>query len=137
VKPFTAATGTAALLAAALLAIPVAWFYGRTTSTGDGRESFTDKHEWSIMQLLHARRGTDPISGLEFSQHEDYRIVSLPAVTGERIFIMLNPQSAPYYKQMPHTDYELSEDQYLQIVRTQKPTSTVDECLSSHIRRTP
>ena len=104
---------------------------------GDGRESFGDKHEGSIMQVLDARHGAEPISGLEFSQHEEYRIVSLPAVTGERISIMLNPQSAPYYKQMPHTDYTLSEDQYWQIVRTQRPISTVDECLSSHVRRAP
>ena len=101
---------------------------------GDGRESFGDKHEWSILQVLESRgRGTS-ISDLEFTRYEEYRILSLPAVTGERIWIMLNPQSPPYYKQMPHTDYTLSEEQYWQIVRTQHPISTVDECLSSHVQ---
>ena len=102
---------------------------------GDGRESFGDKHEWSILQMLEARGRGTPISGLEFSQHDEYRILALPAVTGERIWIMLNPQSPPYYKQMPHTDYNLTDEQYWQIVRTQKPISTVDECLSSHVQR--
>jgi len=52
---------------------------------GDGRESFGDKREWSILQVLEARGRSTPISGLEFSQHEEYRILALPAVTGERI----------------------------------------------------
>ena len=116
-----------------LFSSALAWlFYSRCD--GDGRESFGDKHEWSILQMLDARGRGTPISGLEFSQHEEYRILALPAVTGERIWIMLNPQNPPYYKQMPHTDYTLTEDQYRQIIDTQRPISTVDECLSSHIR---
>jgi hypothetical protein len=108
-----------------------------THCDGDGRESFGDKHECSILQVLESHGRSTPISGPEFSQHEKYRILALPAVTGERVWIMLNPQSPPYYKQMPHTDYTLTEEQYLQIVRTQRPISTVDECLFSHVRRAP
>ena len=108
-----------------------------THSNGDGRESFGDKHESSILETLAARNQDSRISGLEFTRVEDYRIVSLPAVTGERIWIMLNPQNPPYYKQMPHADYTLTEDQYWQIVRSQRPISTVDECLSSHVHRAP
>jgi hypothetical protein len=104
---------------------------------GDGRESFGDKHEWSILQVLEYRSRGTSISGLEFSQHEKYRIVALPAVTGERMWIMLNPQSPPYYKQMPQTNYTLTEGQYQQIVRTQHPTATVEVCLSSHLQREP
>ncbi|SRR6266487_1956563 len=129
----------AVLLALILLLLAVggwAWLL-YAHCDGDGRESFGDKHEWSILETLEARHRDSRISALEFSRDEDYRIVSLPAVTAERIWIMLNPQSPPYYKQMPHTDYTLSEDQYQEIVRTQRPISTVDECLSSHVRRAP
>jgi hypothetical protein len=127
---------TTPLLILALLGVSAfAWLlYSRCN--GDGRESFGDKHEWSILQMLEARGRGTPISALEFSQHEEYRILALPAVTGERIWIMLNPQNPPYYKQMPHTDYTLTEDQYSEILRTQRPISTVDECLSSHVQRT-
>jgi hypothetical protein len=104
---------------------------------GDGRESFGDKHESSILESLEARQHESAISAIEFIQHEGYRIACVPGLKGERVWIMLNPQSPPYYKQMPHADYTLSEDQYLQIVRTQRPISTVDECLSSHVRRAP
>ena len=119
-----------AFLGSSAFALPL---YSRCN--GDGRESFGDKHECSILQTLEARNRDKPISGLEFSQHEEYRILALPALTGERVWIMLNPQSPPYYKQMPHTDYTLTEEQYQQIVRTQRPISTVDECLSSHVQR--
>jgi len=126
---------TTPLLALGLLASSgFAWLlYSRCN--GDGRESFGDKHEWSILQVLESRGRGTPISGLEFTQHEEYRILALPAVTGERIWIMLKPQSPPYYKQMPHTDYTLTEEQYREIVDTQRPISTVDECLSSHVQR--
>lgn len=103
--------------------------------SGDGRESFGDKREWSILQSLEATHRDTAISGIEFTQYEDYRIISLPSVTGERLWIMLNPKNAPYYKQMGHGNYDLSEDQYWQIVRTWNPISTVDECLKSHMRR--
>lgn len=102
---------------------------------GDGAESFGDKHEWSILQVLESRSRGTAISQLEFSQHEEYRIVALPALTGERTWIMLNPHSPPFYKQMPQTNYSLTEEQYQQIVRTQHPTSTVELCLSSHVQR--
>jgi hypothetical protein len=116
--------------------ILAAWLLYSSCS-GDGRESPGDKHEWSILQMLEARGRGTPISTLEFSQQEEYRILALPAVTGERIRIMLNPKNPPYYKQMPHTDYTLTEEQYQQIVRSQRPISTVEECLSSHVHRAP
>ena len=108
-----------------------------TRCDGDGRESFGDKHESSILESLEARHHGSAISAVEFTQHNDYCIACVPGLNGERVWIILNPQSPPYYKQMPQADYALSEDQYLQIVRTQRPISTVDECLSSHVRRAP
>jgi hypothetical protein len=127
---------TTPLLAVGFLASSAfAWLlYSRCD--GDGRESFGDKHECSILQTLEARNRDKPISGLEFSQYEEYRILALPALTGKRVWIMLNPKSPPYYKQLPHADYALTDDQYWQIVRTQRPISTVDECLASHVQRT-
>jgi hypothetical protein len=123
------------LLGVSLLVIGGLVWYLRLGCSGDGRESFGDKHEWSILQSLEATHRDTAVSGIEFTHHEDYSIISLPSVTGERLWIMLNPESAPYYKQMGHGNYELSEEQYWQIIRTWHPISTVDECLASHVRR--
>jgi hypothetical protein len=122
------------LLVLALMVLSAWVWFLHATCTGDGRESFTNKHEWSILQSLPARH-TEPVPGIQFTQHEAYRIISLPSVSGERLWIMLNPQSPPYYKQMPHGDYELTADQLSQVVRSWQPISTVEQCLESHVRR--
>ena len=126
---------TSSLLGVSLLIIGGLVWYLCLGCSGDGRESFGDKHEWSILQSLEATHRETAVSGIEFTQDEDYRIISLPSVTGERLWIMLNPESPPYYKQMGRGNYDLSEEQYWQIVRTWHPISTVDECLESHVRR--
>lgn len=125
---------TITLLMFALIGLSVWVCFLRVSCTGDGRESFADKREWSILQSLQAGHA-EPALGIQFTQHENYRIISLPSISGERLWIMLNPQSPPYYKQMPHDDYDLSEDQLLQIARAWHPISTVEECLESHVRR--
>jgi hypothetical protein len=126
---------TSTLLAISLLVIVGLIWYFRAMCTGDGRESFGDKYECSILESLEARYRDAPISSIELSQHEAYRIISLRSTTGERLWIMLNPKSAPYYKQIPQGEYAISEDEYWQIVLDWHPISTVDECLSSHVRR--
>jgi hypothetical protein len=122
------------LLALASLVIGGLVWYLRIGCTGDGRESFGDKHEWSIMQAIEARHTGAAISAPEFTEEDGYRIMCVPGVTGERVWIMLNPHSAPYYKQIPHSDFALSKDQLFEIVRSQHPISTVEECLSTHVR---
>ena len=104
---------------------------------GDGREAFGDKHEWSILQTLEARGRSTPVSTLEFSEYERYHIVSLKATTGERVWIMLNPHSPPYYKQMPPADYILTEEQLRKILQSRRAISTVEECLRSHVQHAP
>jgi hypothetical protein len=123
---------TILLLTLALLAVSAWACYLSISATGDGRESFRDKHEWAILQSIEAiNRGT-AIPSIEFRQSEGCRVVCLPALNGERIWIMLNPQSAPYYKQLPPGNYALSKAQFAQIA-AQRPISTVEECLSSHV----
>jgi hypothetical protein len=101
----------------------------------DGRERFGDKHEWSILQSLEAKQQDTPISGLEFSQFEEYYIVSLPAAgESKRIWIMLNPQNPPFYKPLPQANYSLSREQYDRIIATRHATSTVEEVLASLFR---
>jgi hypothetical protein len=136
VKPFAAAAVTSVLLVLALFAIPVAWFYGRSSSTGDGRESFSDKHEWSIMQTILARNEDSQVKDLEFLDEGDYYIVGIPNAAGKTTWVMLNPQSAPYYKQFG-SDYSLTPVQLAQITATRHTISTVQECLASHVQSAP
>jgi len=123
------------LVAFGFLAAVVAICYIRASCSVDGRESFGDKREWSILQSLEATHRDSPISDLEFSEHEGYHIVCVPsAADSKRVWIMLDPRSPPFYKQIPHDSYSLSRDQYAQITATRHATSTVEESLSSHVR---
>lgn len=106
--------------------------YLQFTCNGDGRESFGDKEEWSILQGLESSNREKPISKLEFQTVGKYQIVCVPLTSGERTWIMLNPKNPPFYKQLPTGQYSLTNGQYRQILNTGHVTSTVSECLSSH-----
>ena len=121
------------VVALGFLALVLGFFYIRISCAVDGRESFGDKREWSILQSLEAMNRDSPISTVGFSQTEGYQILCVPAA-GKRVWIMLNPHSPPFYKQLPHDGYSLSRDQYDMIISTHHATSTVEEALASHVQ---
>jgi hypothetical protein len=47
---------------------------------------------------------------------------------------MLNPKSAPFYKQMPNQQFSLTESQFNVIIRDKSVISTVEEALRSHLK---
>jgi hypothetical protein len=96
------------VLAIALVLAVLAGLYIHSTCATDGRESFGDKHEWSILQSLEAMNRDKPISDLEFSERAGYHILYAPAANQKRVWIMLDPKSPPFYKQLPHGKYSLS-----------------------------
>lgn len=122
------------LLVLGLIAAIAAVFYIRMSCAIDGRESFGDKREWSILQSLEYNHRTTPISDAEFSDYEAYHLVCVPSSAGGRVWIMLDPRNPPFYKQLPHDSYSLSREQYDRIIATRHATSTVEEALSSHVR---
>jgi len=139
-RPKTVATITSSLLAIAVLCIVLLIFYINSMCSGDGREGGSDKREWSILQSLEVTHQGQPISGIEFHDFEQYHIICIPAATShKRIWIMLNPQSPTYYKQLSElsaeSEYFLSPEQLAQITHTRHTISTVEDCLKSHVRR--
>jgi hypothetical protein len=100
---------------------------------GDGREGGSDKTEWSILQSLEATHRDTPIHEIEFSEEDGYHIVCLPRVSDQkRVWIMVDPKSPPYYKQLPSGNYSLTKDQINMIREKTNPTSTVLQVLESH-----
>ena len=123
------------VLALAFVVIVVAVFYVRMLCMTDGRESFGDKREWSILQVLEDTHRNMPIADIEFPERDGYHFASLQStLSRKRVWIMLDPHSPPFYKQLPHDDYSLSREQYDKIIATRHTTSTVEEVLSSHVR---
>ena len=104
-------------------------------NSGDGRESPTDKQEWSILQGLEYSSRNDKNIKFEIIEKSGYSIAVVPNETGiGAIFIMLNPKSAPFYKQMPNKLFVLTEGQFNMILKNDKLISTVEEALRSHLK---
>ena len=105
---------------------------------GDGQESGSDKHEWSILQALEATNRSTPVLGVEVTKHGDYKIASLMAEDGvTRIWIMLAPASPPFYKQMPSNhNFSLTKDELEKIRVEGTPITTTYQALESHVKST-
>ncbi len=103
---------------------------------GDGREGGSSKHEWSVLQSLEATNRGSLIEGVEVTNGGDYKILSLMAADREtRLWIMLDPKSPPYYKQMPpDVNFNITRKQLEEIGLAGNPISTVDQTLESHLR---
>jgi len=100
----------------------------------DGRESFGDKREWSILQGLEFESRENSVSKFEIIGVVGYSVLSIPRKDSVgSIFILLNPESAPFYKQMPNVPYVLSKAHFAEIKNSGKATSTVIEALKSHV----
>jgi hypothetical protein len=101
----------------------------------DGRESPGDKREWSILQSLEYQAREQHLDPIQFRVIEEFEIVGIQRVGDPSvIWIMLNPSSPPFYKQMPQGNYALSSEQFQAIITGHRVTSTVEEVLRSHVQ---
>jgi hypothetical protein len=105
---------------------------------GDGRESGSDKREWSILQGLEYESRNQIGLKFEIIREGNYDIVVLPKQNKKgAILIMLNPKAPPFYKQMPNIPFNLSKEEYSKIIEHESTISTVEEALESHIQENP
>jgi hypothetical protein len=105
-----------------------------TDRPGDGREGGSDKTEWSLLQSMEARAGS-PVHDIEFIETNGYHIVCAPRDGDQaRVWIMMDPKSPPFYKQLPSGNYWLTDDQIENIRKRTNPISTVLQALESHKR---
>jgi len=69
---------------------------------------------------------------MEIVARDGYDYCVLPR-SGGHVWIMLKPRFEPFYKQMPHGQYTLSKQDFEKILASGLASSTVLECLASHI----
>ena len=119
-------------LAFAILSLPLALLgCGRA---GDGYESFSAKREYSILQGLEFKHRGETITQIEFQKHDEYWVICLPrSGDSSRLWIIADPKSPPFYKQMPEGDYILTKAQLEDIRQKVNPISTVIAALASHV----
>jgi hypothetical protein len=101
-------------------------------NNNDGRESFGDKTEWSVLQSIEYELRGQKNAEFKILETKGYYIAIIPNEAGA-IAILLNPDFPPFYKQMPNIQFNLSNEQYEKILTNKKITSTVQEVLESHL----
>lgn len=100
----------------------------------DGRESSGDKHEWSILQAKEYDSRQEVVDAPKFVSVGDYVLLVVPSADrSQNIWIMLSPQSSPFYKQLPQGDYSISRSLLDVIGQQGIASSTVEEVLASHL----
>ena len=98
-------------------------------------EELASKPEWSAIQVTELQHRDRPSNQIEFVIVGEYSIVGIPVGdVRKKVWIMLNPQNPPYYKQLPKGIYTLSEEDLKNVLSSGKVTSTVETCLESHVQ---
>ena len=64
-------------------------------------------------------------------ESDGYRLVCFPS-NGQRIWVMLNPKTEPYYKQMPKGNYSITKADFESVAKSSYASLTVLACLESH-----
>ena len=103
-------------------------------SNGDGRESFGDKSEWSILQGVEYENRDKPIKTPEQITVQGYDLLGVRNIAGTgNIWIMLWPKSAPFYKQMPSDNFVVQKSLLNELAQQHHLSSTVEEALNTHV----
>jgi len=116
----------------AILSLPLA--LSGCGRAGDGFESFGAKCEYSLLHSLEFKHRGETIAQIEFQKDDDYWVICLPrSGDGARLWIIVDPKSPPFYKQMPKGNYILTKRQLEDIRQKVNPISSVIAALASHL----
>lgn len=97
-------------------------------------EELASKVEWSILQSVVWQHRAKSSNNIEIVRMEDYSLAGIPVKDARReIWIMLNAKNPPYYKQFPLGHFQLTKQDFKTIITSNPVSSTVENCLESHI----
>lgn len=99
----------------------------------NARETAGEKIEWSVLQsaefkgrnVLETRPAVRSIQG--------YELLVVLGQDSRNIWIMLNPKSPPYYKQLPAGEFTLPKSYVEQLIHQGKLGYTVEQVLVSSV----
>ena len=122
------------VLALLLAAIFVGGFLGYSFRNPNVTETFGEKSEWSILQEVEYGHRGSKLEGPTFITVGDYEVMGLSDLKGEPIWILLNPKSPPYYKQLPSLEgYSINVELVEQLQHEHRLGYTTYAALNSHL----
>ena len=95
----------------------------------------SSKEEWYVLQTVEAENRSIKLAEGEIDDKFGYVFLCVKASNDEsNIWIMLNPHSKPYYKQMPNDlNFVLSQKVFDEVYDSGKANPIVLEELKSHL----
>jgi hypothetical protein len=118
-------------LALAVVLVVCGWLVYRGIFSN---EELASKPEWSIVQSVESQNRDKPGDKVEVVKIDEYSLVGIPVNDArKKIWIMLNPRNPPYYKQIPQGSYALSREAFNRVLASGGVSSTVANCLESHV----
>lgn len=97
-------------------------------------ETFGEKSEWSTLQAIELETRSTPLSEPVQRKVIDREVLGIKGASGGNIWILLRPESPPFYKQVPEGQYDLPAALVETLDREKRLSYTVGVVLRSHIR---
>ena len=91
------------------------------------------KKELTMLQHLEFEYRDSKFTDIKFINNEVGEFFCIKGINGNRIWVLANPKSSPYYKQMPVADYSVSKIEFSHIKNEVNLSETVQLVLKSHI----
>jgi hypothetical protein len=111
-----------------------AGFIVRACSSPELVETPGEKSEWSTLQSIAFQTRETSLSEPVVRTVFDHEVLGVKGASGGNIWILLRPESPPFYKQMPEGQYDLPVDLVEKLDRQHRLSYTVGAVLRSHIR---
>ena len=98
-------------------------------------ETFGEKSEWSVLQIVESQERTTALSEPVVRTINEHEVLGVKGLSGENLWILLKPSSPPFYKQMPEGNYALPVALVKKLESERRLSYTVTHVLRSHVRQ--
>jgi len=122
-------------LAFALTLSLIVGFTVKACSSPELAETTGEKSEWSTLQAIEFAERDKPLREPVLRKLDEEEILGVPGASGQNTWIMLRPESPPFYKQMPEGQYDLPAVFVDKLEQEHRVSYTVGAVLRSHVRK--
>ena len=124
-----------ACLAGALSLAVATGFSVKACSSPERVESFDEKSEWSTLQAVEHQTRDHPLDAPVLRRIAGRDVLGVRGASGNNIWILLQTEAPPFYKQMPEGQYDLPLALVEKLARERRLSYTVRVVLRSHVRQ--
>src|SRR5262249_30666747 len=110
-----------------------------SSASGGGENELLSKHDWSVLQAVEYRHRESPSDEhLQLVEQWEKHLAGVLSRRGDqRIWILLDPDHSPFYKQLLKGDYEITPVEFKRIVSFSVTHPEVQAALKQSLRFTP